>query len=244
MTDTARRASGLVVPTFRPDPEGTHPPLDYPGYKSTALRHPARPLVPLAHMLTEVTAAVFGSERVSEADADLTRQHEGKPLGERIIVSGRVTDSAGHPVRSTLIEIWQANAAGRYRHEVDQHPAPIDPNFTGAGRCLTDDDGSYRFVTVKPGAYPWGNHENAWRPAHIHFSVFGRLFMQRLVTQMYFPGDPLFAYDPIFNAVRDPKTRALLVARFDLDTTQPEWALGYRWDIVLGHGAGATPIES
>ncbi len=148
-------------------------------------------------------------------------------------------DEDGRPVRGALLEIWQANAAGRYVHEGDQHPAPLDPNFTGAGRTLTDDDGRYRFVTVKPGAYPWRNHPNAWRPAHIHFSVFGRAFTQRLVTQMYFPGDPLFAYDPIFQSVRDPAARERLVARLDLDETTPEWALGYTWDLVLRR----TPFE-
>ena len=156
-------------------------------------------------------------------------------------MSGRVLDEDGRPIRGALLEVWQANAAGRYRHEVDNHPAPLDPNFSGAGRCLTDDEGNYRFVTIKPGAYPWGNHENAWRPAHIHFSLFGRAFTERLVTQMYFPGDPLFAYDPIFNAVRDPNARALLVSQFDLSTTVPDWALGYRWDIVLGRGGTAPP---
>ncbi|HYA09020.1 MAG TPA: protocatechuate 3,4-dioxygenase subunit beta, partial [Gaiellaceae bacterium] len=175
---------------------------------------------------------------------DLTKQHSGDPLGERIVVSGRVMDENGRPVRDTLLEIWQANAAGRYRHSVDRHPAPLDPNFSGAGRCLTDDEGRYRFVTIKPGAYPWGNHENAWRPRHIHFSLFGRQFTQRLVTQMYFPGDPLFPYDPIFNSVRDPKSRALLVSRFDIDATQPEWALAYEWDVVLGRGGvDTTPFE-
>ena len=153
-------------------------------------------------------------------------------------------DDAGKPIRNALVEVWQANAGGRYKHHVDQHPAPLDPNFSGAGRCLTDDDGNYRFITVKPGAYPWGNHENAWRPAHIHFSVFGNAFTQRLVTQMYFPGDPLFRFDPIFNSVRDPKARALLVSEFDLETTKPDWALAYRWNIVLGHGGnGTTPLE-
>jgi protocatechuate 3,4-dioxygenase beta subunit len=142
-----------------------------------------------------------------------------------------------------LVEVWQANAAGRYRHEVDQHPAPLDPNFAGAGRCLTDREGRYRFITVKPGAYPWGNHPNAWRPAHIHFSLFGRLFAERLVTQMYFPGDPLFEFDPIFQAVRDPRARELLVARFDMDVTEESWALGYTWDIVLGRGGRATPLD-
>jgi protocatechuate 3,4-dioxygenase, beta subunit len=160
-------------------------------------------------------------------------------LGERIIVTGRLMDEDGRAIPNALVEVWQANAAGRYRHDVDRHPAPLDPNFVGAGRTLTDSDGRYRFVTVKPGAYPWKNHPNAWRPAHIHFSVFGRSFTQRLVTQMYFPGDPLFPYDPIFNSVRDATARELLVARFDLETTEPEWALGFRFDIVLRR----TPFE-
>jgi len=225
-------------PSFGPDVQ-----LDYPGYRSTRLRTPKRPLVTLPEELHSATGPVFGDDTLTELDVDLTRQHEGEPLGERITVSGRVLDEDGRPIRGALVEVWQANAAGRYRHEVDRHPAPLDPNFSGAGRCLTDDDGAYRFVTVKPGAYPWGNHDNAWRPAHIHFSLFGRTFSQRLVTQMYFPGDPLCPLDPIFNAVRDPKARALLVAEFDLDRTEPEWALGFRWDIVLGPGAAATPAE-
>jgi protocatechuate 3,4-dioxygenase beta subunit len=219
--------------------------VDWPPYRSTALRAPKRPLVILPERFAELEGPVFGDEVLGRLDNDLTRQHEGEPLGERIIVTGRVLDDDGRPIRGALVEIWSANAAGRYRHEVDQHPAPLDPNFTGAGRCLTDDDGVYRFVTIKPGAYPWGNHENAWRPAHIHFSIFGRQFVQRLVTQMYFPGDPLFAYDPIFTSVRDPKSRELLVARFDIDATQPEWALAYQWDIVLGRGgSGTTPQEN
>ena len=175
-------------------------------------------------------------------DADLTRHHEGQPLGERIVVSGRVVDSDGHPVRHTLVEVWQANAAGRYVDPMDDHPAPLDPNFTGAGRCLTDGEGRYRFVTVKPGAYPWRNHKNAWRPAHIHFSVFGPSLASRLVTQMYFPGDPLMALDPILQSIPDERGRNLLVATFDLATTEPEWALGYRWDITL-RGRNATPRE-
>jgi protocatechuate 3,4-dioxygenase beta subunit len=187
----------------------------------------------------ELTSPVFGRAELGLLDNDLTRQHAGEPLGERIIVTGRVLDSGGRPVPDTLVEIWQTNAAGRYIHLRDQHPAPLDPNFTGAGRCLTDSTGRYEFVTVKPGAYPWRNHANAWRPAHIHFSVFGTAFTQRLVTQMYFPGDPLFAYDPIFNSIPDEKARERLVARFDMDTTVPEWALAYQWDIVLG----ATPTE-
>jgi protocatechuate 3,4-dioxygenase beta subunit len=226
-------------PTF-----GTEVQVDYPGYRSTRRRAPDRPLVTLPAELHSLSGPVFGEEALGEGDGDLTRQHDGEPLGERIIVTGRVVDEDGHPIRAALVEVWQANAAGRYRHVVDQHPAPLDPNFSGAGRCLTDNEGRYRFVTVKPGAYPWGNHENAWRPAHIHFSVFGRAFTQRLVTQMYFAGDPLFPYDPIFNSVRDPRSRALLVAELDIATTEPEWALGYRWDIVLGRGgADTTPLE-
>jgi protocatechuate 3,4-dioxygenase beta subunit len=215
------------------------PPLDYPEYRSTRLRAPGRPLVILPHSETETTGPAFGSERVGELDHDLTRQHEGEPLGERIVVHGRVLDSAARPVRDSLVEVWQANAAGRYAHAVDRHPAPLDTNFSGAGRCLTDSEGRYRFVTVKPGAYPWGNHPNAWRPAHIHLSLFGRAFTDRRVTQMYFPGDPLFEYDPIFNSVRDPAARELLVSAFDLGETVPDWALAYRFDIVLG----GTPVD-
>ncbi len=223
---------------------GTEVQVDYPGYRSTRLRAPSRPLVTLPEELHSLSGPVFGEDAFGERDDDLTRQHDGEPLGERIIVTGRVVDEDGRPIHAALVEVWQANAAGRYRHVVDQHPAPLDPNFSGAGRCLTDDEGRYRFVTVKPGAYPWGNHQNAWRPAHIHFSVFGRAFTQRLVTQMYFPGDPLFPYDPIFNSVRDARSRALLVAELDIATTEPEWALGYRWDIVLGRGGpDTTPLE-
>ena len=219
------------------------PPYLYPDYKSTRTRAPQRPLVPIADTFEDVTVPVYGDSAIGELDHDLTRQHAGEPHGERIIVTGRVLEEDGRPVRNTLIEIWQANAAGRYRHEVDRHPAPIDPNFTGAGRCLTNAEGRYRYLTVKPGAYPWGNHENAWRPAHIHLSLFGRAFVSRLVTQMYFPGDPLFAYDPIFQSVRDPQARERLVCSFDLDVTEPEWALGYRFDIVL-RGSRATPAET
>ena len=234
--------SDIVLPD---DPNfGPEVQVAYAGYRSTRLRAPERPLVTLAEELHRIDGPVFGGDAVEPGDDDLTSQHEGEALGERIVVSGRVLDEAGDPIRGALVEVWQANAAGRYRHEVDNHPAPLDPNFSGAGRCLTDDEGNYRFVTIKPGAYPWGNHENAWRPAHIHFSLFGRAFTERLVTQMYFPGDPLFAYDPIFNAVRDPNARALLISRFDLSTTEPDWALGYRWDIVLGRGGSSTPTET
>jgi protocatechuate 3,4-dioxygenase, beta subunit len=231
-----------AVPGYRRDPDGTHPPLASPAYTSTALRAPSRPLVLLPHLLTEVTGPLLGEARVTEADADLTRQHPGEPIGQRIIVHGRVLDGDGHPVPHTLVEVWQANAGGRYAHEVDRWPAPLDPNFTGAGRCLTDADGNYRFVTVKPGGYPWRNHPNAWRPAHIHFSLFGRAFVQRLVTQMYFPDDPLFFQDPIFNSVPDPAVRARMVCRYDHKATEPEWALGFEWDIVL-RGRAETPLD-
>jgi protocatechuate 3,4-dioxygenase beta subunit len=219
-----------------------NPPYDFPDYRSTELRAPKRPLLFLPGSLSDRTGPAFGTDAVSASDSDLTQQHAGEPLGERIVVSGRVVDRDGHPIRGTLVEIWQANAAGRYVHVVDQHPAPLDPNFTGAGRCLTDDDGRYRFITVKPGAYPWKNHHNAWRPAHIHFSLFGRAFTDRLITQMYFPGDPLFDADPIFQSVRDPKARERMISSFDWETTTPEWALGFRYDIVLGGSAG-TPFE-
>jgi protocatechuate 3,4-dioxygenase beta subunit len=216
------------------DAQRVDPPYDFPDYRSSQLRAPRKPLLLLPRTLSETTGPVFGEDAVGELDNDLTRQHPGEPLGERMVVTGRVTDTEGRPIRSTLIEIWQANAAGRYVHEADRHPAPLDPNFTGAGRALTDDDGRYRFTTIKPGSYPWRNHPNAWRPAHIHFSLFGSSFTERLVTQMYFPGDPLFDADPIFQSIRDPKARALLVSSFDWETTTPEWALGYRFDIVVG----------
>jgi protocatechuate 3,4-dioxygenase beta subunit len=240
--DARRTGPRLVVPGYTPEAPGTHPPLDFPDYRSTRLRHPHQPLVPLPHRLTEVTGPLLGEGRVGENDHDLTVQHAGEPLGERILVEGRVLDGAGRPVPGTLVEIWQANAGGRYRHDGDRHPAPLDPNFSGAGRCVTDAEGRFRFVTVKPGAYPWKNHPNAWRPAHIHFSLFGRAFTQRLITQMYFPGDPLFAYDPILGSVPEA-ARERLVSRLDMGLTTPEWALGYRWDVVL-RGREATPLEA
>jgi protocatechuate 3,4-dioxygenase, beta subunit len=226
----------------RPRP-GDHPPYLHPDYRSTRLRAPDHPLIVLPHTLSELTGPVFGHERIGPLDHDLTRRHAGEPLGERIVVTGRVLDGDGRPVRDSLVEIWQCNAAGRYVHRDDQHPAPIDPNFTGAGRCVTDGEGRYRFVTIKPGAYPWNNHDNAWRPAHIHFSLFGPAFVTRLVTQMYFPGDPLFAHDPIFQSVRDAAARERMVSQLDLGLTEPEWALGYRFDIVL-RGRDATPMET
>ena len=240
-TDGPAGAAAFTIPSYQ-RPVGVHPPLDFSGYRSSLLRAPKQRPVTLPQQLTEITGPLLGAERVTAADADLTTRHGGQPIGERIIVTGRVLDSGGRPVPDTLIEIWQANAAGRYAHWVDDHDAPLDENFDGAGRCMTDSAGRYRFVTIKPGAYPWRNHLNAWRPAHIHFSLFGRAFTQRLVTQMYFPGDPLFAQDAIFNSVPDPKGRERLISRFDLDVTQPDWALGYVWDIVL-RGPGATVFE-
>ena len=219
------------------------PPYLFPDYRATQLRAPIHAPIRLPdEWFHDSPGPAFGRIKVRPEDADLTRQHKGEPLGERIILSGRVVDSDGRAIANTLVEIWQANAAGRYVDPVDDHPAPLDPNFTGAGRCLTDSEGHYRFVTVKPGAYPWRNHTNAWRPAHVHFSLFGPTLASRLVTQMYFPGDPLLALDPILGSIPDPKGRELLVSRFDIETTEPEWALGYRWDIVL-RGRNATPAE-
>ncbi len=218
------------------------PPYLFADYTSTVLRSPGKALVMPPAGLSELTGPKFGSGDVRDTDADLTVHGNGEAIGERIIVHGTVRDSYGKPVRNSLVEVWQANAAGRYIHQLDQHPAPLDPNFVGAGRALTDDEGHYRFTTIKPGPYPWGNHHNAWRPAHIHFSLFGRAFTQRLVTQMYFPGDPLFFQDPIFNGVRDEAARKRMISHYDHAVTSPAWATGYRFDIVLG-GAAQTPME-
>jgi len=230
-----------VIP-FRPFVPDTQPPLDAPAYGSTHLRHPKRPLRRLPQTISETTGPRFTPALFPEI-GDLTKQATGAPLGERIIVAGRVTDEDGRPIPATMIEIWQANAAGRYAHPRDTHDAPADPNFPGEGRIFTDAEGNYRFVSIKPGAYPWRNHHNAWRPIHIHLSLFGEGFAQRLITQMYFPGDPLLPLDPVFNAVPDAAARDRLVSRFDLALTEPEWALGYRFDIVL-RGRGATPFEA
>jgi protocatechuate 3,4-dioxygenase, beta subunit len=232
----------LTIPSYRRDDE-VHPRLDSPDYKSTALRHPKRPLRPLVHTVTEITGPLLGEGRLGELDHDLTRQHDGEPQGQRMIVTGRVLEDDGRPVPNTLVEIWQANAGGRYFHRRDNWPSPLDPNFTGVGRTLTDSEGRYEFVTIKPGAYPWGNHYNAWRPAHIHFSLFGRAFTQRLVTQMYFPDDPLFFQDPIFNSVRDEKDRRRMISRYNHEVTKEQWALGFEWDIVL-RGQESTPFEN
>jgi protocatechuate 3,4-dioxygenase, beta subunit len=211
----------------------TQPRIDYSPYRSSILRHPTKDLYRADPELIELWAPCFGRSDVDSLEADLTIQHPGEPLGERITVSGRVLDGDGRPVAGQLVEIWQANAAGRYIHKRDQHPAPLDPNFTGTGRCLTGADGAYKFTTIRPGPYPWRNHRNAWRPAHIHFSLFGTSFTQRLVTQMYFPGDPLLALDPIYQSIIDAKARDALIASYDHAASVPELSLGYRWDVIL-----------
>jgi protocatechuate 3,4-dioxygenase beta subunit len=231
-----------LVAAYRAPYPGTQPNHLHPPYVSSIKRAPTKPQIPIPYTLSEVTGPTFGPEIVAPKASDLTRQHSGEPLGERIIVSGRVLDENSHPVANSLVEIWQANAAGRYLHEVDQHEAPLDPNFTGCGQAITDAEGRYRFVTIRPGEYPWRNHHNAWRPAHIHFSLFGPAFATRLVTQMYFPGDPLLSSDPIFNCIADEKARGRLISVFDWETTLPEHALGYRFDIIL-RGRDATPLE-
>jgi protocatechuate 3,4-dioxygenase beta subunit len=221
---------------------GTQPDYLFPRYASTVTRAPTKPLVVLPQTLSELTGPLFGHDEVKPGDADLTKQHKGDPIGERIIVSGRVLDENGTAVPHTLVEIWQANSSGRYPHRVDQHNAPVDPNFSGAGRTLSDAEGRYRFTTIRPGEYPWRNHYNAWRPAHIHFSLFGPAFATRIVTQMYFPGDPLLEYDPMYLCVPDEKARKRLVSVFDWETTVPEFALGYKFDIVL-RGRDETPQD-
>jgi protocatechuate 3,4-dioxygenase beta subunit len=231
-----------IIPYRRP-PAGTQPDYLCERYMSTHKRSPSQPLILVPHTLSEITGPVFGHQDIAAGDNDLLHQHAGDPQGERIVVSGRVLDEDGKPVPHSLIEIWQANAAGRYLHHKDNHDAPLDPNFTGCGRTLTDREGRYRFTTIKPGAYPWRNHHNAWRPAHIHFSLFGPAFATRLVTQMYFPGDPLLDFDPIYQCIPDEAARRRLISHFDWDTTEPEYALGYRFDIIL-RGRDATPMEA
>ncbi|MCB8881527.1 protocatechuate 3,4-dioxygenase subunit beta [Acidisoma cellulosilytica] len=230
----------LIVP-FR-DPDAGTPPSRVEDYRSTLLRSPHHRPLAVPQTLSEVTGPADCWDRLmGPALSDLTTQHAGPPIGQRIIVSGRVIDDSGRPVPNTVMEIWQTNAAGRYVHIRDQWDAPLDPNFTGAGRVITDAEGRYRFITVRPGAYPWGNHQNAWRPAHIHLSLLGPAFATRLVTQLYFPDDPLIEIDPIANAVPMPY-RQRLVCRFDIATTEPHWALGYLFDIVL-KGQDQTPFE-
>ena len=227
---------------YRKPAPGYHPPHLYPNYRSSIKRAPNLPRVSIPQTLSEVTGPRFETHQL-KAGADLTTQGDAPPLGQKILVSGRVLDEDGRPIRHTLVEIWQANSAGRYRHPVDQHDAPLDPNFVGKGQLITDAEGGYQFCTIKPGAYPWRNHPNAWRPAHIHFSLFGPAFATRLVTQMYFPGDPLIPFDPIFNGIRDEPARERLISVFDFQTTIPDQALSFKFDIVL-RGRLATPMEN
>jgi len=226
----------------KPDLE-VQPPYLYPPYKSTILRSPTKPLMIVKEALKEMSLPVFGESVIAEFDNDLTKnaRKNGEPIGERIKVAGVVMDEYGKPLPNVLVEIWQANSAGRYIHKQEIHDAPLDPNFLGAGRILTDSHGRYSFYSIKPGAYPWGNHFNAWRPNHIHFSVIGHQFEHRLVTQMYFPGDPLFEFDPIFQSV-PAHARELLIAKFKMDWTEPEFALAYEFNIVL-NGKSKTPFE-
>jgi protocatechuate 3,4-dioxygenase beta subunit len=230
-------------PVFERIKAGTQPEYLHPAYRSSEKRAPTQPLILLPHTLSERTGPVFGQSTVRPTDSDLTAQHPGAPLGERIVVTGRVLDERGKPVRGALIEVWQANAAGRYQHKNDGHNAPLDPNFSGCGRALTDSEGRYRFLSIKPGAYPWGNHHNAWRPAHIHFSIFGDGLLSRLVTQMYFPGDPLLPFDPIYNCISDEQAKQRMISSFDWENTSPLYALGFKFDIVL-RGREATPMEN
>jgi protocatechuate 3,4-dioxygenase beta subunit len=220
---------------------GVYPELVYPPYKSTAKRGPMQPLLRIDAPTPAEQNVAPASRILLPNDTDLTAHGDSEPLGEKIVVTGRVLDEDGKPVRNSLLEVWQCNAAGRYRHKRDQHNAPLDPNFNGWGKMMTDDDGRYRFVTIKPGPYPWGNHDKAWRPAHIHFSLFGNVYAQRLVTQMYFPGDPLFEFDPIFQSIPDLAARQRLISRFSLEQTVSDQMLGYEFDIVL-RGRDATPM--
>jgi protocatechuate 3,4-dioxygenase beta subunit len=227
---------------YPPTKAGTQPENRHDAYQSAIKRAPSQPLIQLPHTVSELTGPIYGHNAIGPADNDLTRHFPEEPQGQRIVVAGRVLDEDGHGVANTLVEMWQANAGGRYRHARDNHPAPLDPNFLGAGRTLTDDRGNYRFLSIKPGAYPWLNHYNAWRPAHIHFSLFGPALVTRLITQMYFPGDPLIPLDPILDSIHDQAARDRLVSAFDLSLTEPQWALGFRFDIVL-RGRKATPFE-
>ena len=228
---------------YRKDSQGDHPPALYADYKSTVLRAPKRPPIKINHTLTEVTGPLFGHMNLLPGEDDLSIENGEEAQGQRIFVSGRVLDEDGRAIPNTLIEIWQCNAAGRYRHEIDQHPAPLDPNFVGRGRVITGEEGEYKFTTIKPGAYPWGNHYNAWRPAHIHFSLFGPALVTRVITQMYFPDDPLFPFDPIYNSIPDERVRQRLVCKFDLDTTEPDFALSFKFDFVV-RGRESTPFEN
>lgn len=235
---------GPALPAIGPRPLDDHPPYRYPAYRSTILRSPDRDVVRIVRTLSEATGPGPVWSAMTPEDADLTTNAGtgGEAIGARTIVTGRVLDEHGEPVPGTLLEIWQANACGRYTHwrEVD-FPAPLDPNFLGVGQCRTDADGVYRFTTIRPGPYPWGNHDNAWRPAHIHFSVLGPTLGSRLVTQMYFSDDPLLPLDPMYTSV-PPHARERLLATYDHDLTTAFWATGWRFDIVL-RGARVTPFE-
>ena len=227
---------------YPPVPPGIHSPDFYEPNRGTHLRHPRQARITIPPTLSELTAPIHPYAAFGPEDSDLTRQHAGDPIGERIILHGRVLDEDGQPVPDTLVEIWQANAAGRYAHGVDNHDAALDPNFSGTGRTTTGADGRYQFITIMPGRYPFKNHYNAWRPAHVHFSLLGPNFLTRLVTQMYFPGDPLHAFDPIYLGVPE-QARDRVTASFDLDATRPDWALAFRFDLVL-RGRRATPFDA
>jgi protocatechuate 3,4-dioxygenase, beta subunit len=232
-----------VIRPFAAFREEAQPPYLHPDYASTLKRAPKHVPLRLEQTLTEITGPDFGDGWAGPDAVDLTCRHKGAPLGERIIVAGRVLDEEAKPVPRTLVELWQCNAAGRYRHPVDQHDAPLDPNFDGVGQVTTNARGEYRFLTIKPGAYPWRNTYNSWRPAHLHFGIFGPAYATRLVTQMYFPGDPLLALDPIFLGTADREARERLISAYDPNLSEAEWALGYRFDIVL-RGRVATPMEN
>ena len=242
MEDATAIRTSLVTCPYRYPAPGSHPEHCHPPYVSSVTRSPRQPLIRVPQTISEVTGPSFSANTCDPKAFDLTKQHSGEPLGERIIVTGRVLDEDGRPQRNTLVEIWQANAAGRYLHSKDNHNAPLDPNFTGCGHTLTDGEGWYKFVTIRPGEYPWRNHYNAWRPAHIHFSLFGPAFATRLVTQMYFPGDPLLPFDPIYNCTGDEEAKKRLISAFDLESTIPEEALAYRFNVVL-RGRDETPME-
>lgn len=236
-------ASPNAASPYRRHAVDTQPPYAFDAYGSTVKRAPRLPPIEVPQTLSEMTGPRFGKASLQAGDVDMTRFAEGEAIGERIVVAGRLLDEDGAPIRDALVEIWQANSAGRYVHSRDQHDAPLDPHFSGLGATVTDDEGRYRFLTIRPGAYPWRNHHNAWRPAHIHFSLFGNAYAQRLVTQMYFPGDPLMPFDPVFNSTTDAAARDRLIAAFDWEATEAEYALGYRFDIVL-RGRDQTPMEA
>jgi len=222
-------------------PNTIDPPYLFDEYRSTQKRSPKEPLLAMPEGAFDVAGPLVPAGFIRKGDNDLTIRGKSMPLGERMFLAGRILDADGRPVRNSLVEIWQANASGRYHHPGDTHDAPLDPNFEGVGRTLTDDEGNYNFITVKPGSYPWPNHPYAWRPQHIHFSLLGNAPVQRLITQMYFPGDPLLDIDPIYNSVPDPEARKRMICRLHLQTGVENYALGYRFDIIL-EGAKSTPM--